>query len=192
MTIYGWLIFPLWLVLTAYWALAATRLRRAGGDRWDWWREIAVRLAFFALIVLAVRVAILAGVLPGTGLSTLNASRALGLAGLSLCALGIALVILGRAWLDRYRGGAGSQPENPVLVTTGPYGLVRHPIYCGLLLALVGSAIGQSVLWLLPLVVYTPQFILSARREEQLLSEQFPERYGTYRQRTRMLLPYLL
>ncbi|MBV8341806.1 MAG: isoprenylcysteine carboxylmethyltransferase family protein, partial [Gammaproteobacteria bacterium] len=145
-----------------------------------------------ALIVLAVRVAILAHALPETRLYALSTSPLMGLAGLTLCALGISLVILGRAWLDRYRGGAESQQENPPLVTTGPYSLVRHPIYGGLLLAVAGSAVGQSVLWLLPLIVYAPQFIRKARREEQYLCERFPERYPAYRERTRMLLPYLL
>jgi len=85
-----------------------------------------------------------------------------------------------------------SRKDNPELVTTGPYALVRHPIYSGLLLAILGSAIGQSVFWLLPLIVYGPQFILSARREEELLIEQFPERYPAYMERTKMLLPLVL
>jgi len=77
-------------------------------------------------------------------------------------------------------------------VTTGPYAYVRHPIYGGMLLAIIGSAIGQSLFWLLPLVVYGPQFIVSARREEILLLEQFPHRYRDYMKRTRMLLPFVL
>jgi len=85
-----------------------------------------------------------------------------------------------------------SKQENPELVTTGPYALVRHPIYGGMLVAMLGSAIGQSVLWLLPLIVYAPSFIRSARREEKLLLEQFPERYRAYMQRTKMLLPFVL
>jgi protein-S-isoprenylcysteine O-methyltransferase Ste14 len=82
--------------------------------------------------------------------------------------------------------------ETAELVTTGPYAYVRHPIYSGMLLAMLGSAIGQSVLWLLPLSMYGPQFIFSARREERLLLEQFPERYGAYMKHTKMLLPFVL
>jgi protein-S-isoprenylcysteine O-methyltransferase Ste14 len=61
-----------------------------------------------------------------------------------------------------------------------------------MLLAMLGSAIGQSTLWLLPLIAYGPFFIRSARREEKLLSEQFPERYAAYEKRTKMLLPFVL
>jgi protein-S-isoprenylcysteine O-methyltransferase Ste14 len=51
---------------------------------------------------------------------------------------------------------------------------------------------GQSLLWLLPLVVYGPQLVLSARREETFLLRRFPERYRDYMKRTRMLLPFVL
>jgi protein-S-isoprenylcysteine O-methyltransferase Ste14 len=70
--------------------------------------------------------------------------------------------------------------------------VVRHPLYSGLLLAIAGSAIGQSLFWLLPMLVYGPLFILTARREERSLLEQFPDSYRAYMQRTRMLLPFVL
>ena len=187
MTICGWLIFAPWLALVAYWIRSAGRLRQSGGGRWIWWREIAIRLGFFALVMLAVRAAVVADVLPNAGLYALNVSIPMGLIGFALCALGIGLAVLGRAYLDR-----GSKKENQELVTSGPYAFVRHPIYGGLLLAMLGSAIGQSVFWLLPLSAYGPGFILSARREERFLSDQFPERYQAYMKRTRMLIPYVL
>jgi len=83
--------------------------------------------------------------------------------------------------------------EEPAeLVTTGPYALVRHPIYGGMLLAMLGSALAQSLLWLAPLLVYGPLFIRSARREERLLLERFPQRYPGYLKRTKMLVPFVL
>ena len=59
-------------------------------------------------------------------------------------------------------------------------------------LAMLGSAICQSIFWLLPLFVYGPHFVLGARREEKLLIEQFPDRYRAYMKRTKMLLPFVL
>ena len=85
-----------------------------------------------------------------------------------------------------------SNGESPELITTGPYALVRHPLYGGLLLAILGSAIAQSSLWLLPLIVYGPSFIRGARREERLLIERYPDRYPAYMKRTKMLLPFVL
>ncbi len=121
-----------------------------------------------------------------------NASAAMGSIGVLLCAFGIALAVLARVSLDRNWPTSRSNDEHAELITTGPYAYVRHPVYGGMLLAIIGSAIAQSPLWLLPLVVYGPQFIRSARREEQFLIGHFPERYATYMQRTKMLLPFVL
>ena len=192
MTIYGWLIFPLWLALVACWGLSAGAATRSSGRRWMWWREIAVRLGFFALLVLTLQVAVVGHALPNSLIYALNTSILMGLIGFMLSVLGIALAIAARVHLGGVRGMPLSNQENPELVTNGPYALVRHPIYGGMLLAMLGSAIGQSVLWLLPLIVYGPFFILSARREEKVLIEQFPELYRAYTKRTKMLLPFVL
>jgi protein-S-isoprenylcysteine O-methyltransferase Ste14 len=192
MTVYGWLIFALWLALVAYWSLSTSALMRSVGRRWVWWREIALRLGFFALVMLMLRVAVVSHVLPDAGPYTFNSAMVPGLIGFLCTLAGIGLVILARAWLGRHGGVPIAWPEESTLVTTGPYALVRHPLYGGMLLAMLGSAIGQSILWLLPLIVYGPHFISGARREEKRLLQQFPDRYPAYMQRTKMLLPFLM
>jgi protein-S-isoprenylcysteine O-methyltransferase Ste14 len=192
MTIYGWLIPALWLALVTYWVSSAAVVRRRTAYRWIWWREIAVRLAFFALVVLALQVAVESHALPNVRLHALNTDPLIGLIGFVFSVLGTGLAILGRAYLGRNHGMHVSNEENIELVTTGPYALVRHPIYGGMLLAVLGSAVGQSVLWLLPLIAYGPFFIRSARREERHLREQFPELYLAYEKRTKMLLPFVV
>jgi protein-S-isoprenylcysteine O-methyltransferase Ste14 len=191
MTIYAWLIFALWLALVGYWALSAAAVKRSIG-RWIWWREIAVRLGLFALLMQALQVAVIFHALPNAALYMLNGSKLMGLVGFVLAAPGIGLAILARAHLGRKWATPLSNEQSSDLVTTGPYALVRHPIYGGMLLAMLGSAMGQCVLWLLPLVVYGPHFILGARREERLLIEQFPDRYRSYMKQTKMLLPFVL
>jgi protein-S-isoprenylcysteine O-methyltransferase Ste14 len=181
-SLYGWLVFALWLALVVYWVQASVR-KRGVGDAWEWWREIALRLGFFALLLLSLRSAIAVHALPETPAYVFNSNMLTGLIGLVICTLGIGLAILGRAWLTRNRDA---------LVTTGPYAWVRHPIYAGMLLAMLGAAIAQSVLWILPLMLYGPAFISGARREERRLSEQFPERYRAYMKRTSMLLPFVV
>jgi protein-S-isoprenylcysteine O-methyltransferase Ste14 len=192
MTIRGWVIVGLWLSLVAYWGVSARARWRSFGTRWIWWREIAVRLCFFTLCVEALRVAVRGNVLPGERLGAFEMSGLVALIGSVCCALGIGLAIVARAYLPRQWGVRAASEEAAELVTTGPYALVRHPIYGGMLLAMLGSALAQSLLWLAPLLVYGPYFIRSARREEELLLEEFPDRYPDYRRRTRMLVPFVL
>ncbi len=187
MRIYIFLIIALWLALIVYWMVSATNLKGSTAGRWLWWREIAMRLGFFAFLVLALQLA----AWPDVALRPLAYGMPLSFLGFTLCLSGIALAILARAHLDRTRQAAACGSRSAGLATTGPYRVVRHPLYSGLLLAMVGSAIAQSRLWLLPLMVYGPLFLLSARREEIRLREEFPERYSAYMQRTKMLLPFL-
>lgn len=81
--------------------------------------------------------------------------------------------------------------ENPELVTTGPYRLVRHPIYSGFILAFIGSYLVTSQSWMLLLVICVPYFIYSAVMEERLMDGQFPDQYADYKKRTKMLIPFL-
>jgi protein-S-isoprenylcysteine O-methyltransferase Ste14 len=161
------------------------------GSRWIWWREIALRLGFFALVVSVVQIEVLASqVAPDTAFYVLNASAVTGLVGFVLAAMGVGLAIGARATLGV--GWATPASSRRELVTNGPYAFVRHPMYGGLLIAMLGSAVGQSVLWVLPLMVYGPGFISSARREESLLMEQFADGYREYRGRTRMFVPFVI
>jgi len=116
----------------------------------------------------------------------------MGLVGFVTSAAGIGLAIASRAYLGPSWSPRAEHRETTELITSGPYAVVRHPLYSGLLLAIAGSAIGQSVFWLLPMLVYGPLFILTARREERSLLEQFPDGYRAYMQRTKMLLPFVL
>jgi protein-S-isoprenylcysteine O-methyltransferase Ste14 len=192
LTIHGWVIVGLWLSLVAYWGVSARARWRSTGSRWIWWREIAVRLCFFALCVQALRVAVIGNVLAGERLEAFETAGPVALIGSVCCALGIGLAIMARTYLGGPWSVRAASEERAGLVTTGPYALVRHPIYGGMLLAMLGSALAQSLLWLAPLLVYGPYFIRSARREEELLLKEFPDRYPEYRQRTRMLVPFVL
>lgn len=192
MTIYTWLIVAFWIVLVATWAAFASRAKRTTSGGWAWRREIALRFAILILVLLALRLSVFSHALPNLRTYAVNRSPIAGLIGVVICALGVGLAVLARVYLGRNWGMPMSRKEKPDLVTSGPYAAVRHPIYTGLLLALLGSAIGQSIFWVLPLVLCGPYFIYSARREEKLMTEQFPEQYPAYMKRTKMLLPYLL
>jgi protein-S-isoprenylcysteine O-methyltransferase Ste14 len=188
MTVYSGLIKALWLGLFAYWMVAAIGAKRNVGTR-QRWKESGLRLGVIMLILVAVRmIPVVRGSLQSAQ-AYMAGSLLIGAIGVVLCVIGIGLAVWARAHLGRNWGMPMSTKESPELVTTGPYAFVRHPIYTGILLAMLGSALGESVFWVLPLVPFGAFFVHSARREEELMTKRFPEQYPAYMQRTNMLLP---
>ncbi len=113
-------------------------------------------------------------------------------------ALGIALMVSGGVFLGAaiFRIGRGLTPlpyprDNAELVQTGPYALVRHPMYAGGILAGLGFALivrsWLTVGYVAALFVFVD---IKSRREEMWLSSRYPA-YETYRRRVRKLIPLL-
>ncbi|MBV9849263.1 MAG: isoprenylcysteine carboxylmethyltransferase family protein [Armatimonadetes bacterium] len=177
----------LWLLFWGYWLIAARSAKRTvRGPAWAGW--IALRLVLAVVIVALQRARLLHGLVsaaPGP------VAEALGVA---LCAAGMGVAVWARRHLGRNWGTPMSAKMEPVLVTSGPYAWVRHPIYAGLLLALAGSALVLGPVWLAPavLLIAGAYFLYAARAEEALLARQLPEAYPRYRARTRLLIPFVL
>jgi protein-S-isoprenylcysteine O-methyltransferase Ste14 len=130
-----------------------------------------------------------------------RAGDANGRVALALAALGLALAIVGTALVLRARAELGAAwslvpnaSEAAGLVTTGPYRLVRHPIYLGLAVLAMGHALAFAS-WpavAVVLLAVVPALAWRARAEEALLGDTFGERYARYRARSKMIIPYLL
>jgi protein-S-isoprenylcysteine O-methyltransferase Ste14 len=79
------------------------------------------------------------------------------------------------------------------LITTGPYAVVRHPIYTGILTGFLGMAIAISqVRGFIVFVLIFLVLWIKLRMEEQWMRSQFGETYATYAHQTAALVPYLL
>jgi protein-S-isoprenylcysteine O-methyltransferase Ste14 len=85
-----------------------------------------------------------------------------------------------------------SQKVDPELVTAGPYSRVRHPIYSGIILAMVGTTIAVSLYWLVAVVVMGAYFLYSAMVEERSMGRLFPDSYPQYKRSTKMLIPFII
>lgn len=96
--------------------------------------------------------------------------------------------LLGANWV----GGYEYQIKNEqILVTTGIYAYIRHPIYIGVFLLFIGGEmIAQSLLWISVLFMSIPLF-LQAKREEVLLGKYFGNTYREYQKRTHMFIPFV-
>ena len=113
-------------------------------------------------------------------------------AGVLLTLAGIALAFWARYHLGKYWSGQITLKEDHTLVCTGPYKYLRHPIYSGILLAIVGTALTVGLYRaLLGVVLAALAFWWKARQEDAWLSAAFGEQFEQQRRRTGRLLPRL-
>lgn len=192
MAIYNLLILASWLALILCWAFLGRRAKHSVGGRWRWGREVGLRLAILILVLLAWHFLSAHHIRQYVRYYAVNFNLIAGFLGAALCASGVILAIWARVCLGRNWGMPMEEKTGPELVTAGPYSRIRHPIYAGFILAIVGSTIGQTILWAIPLFLLCPYFVYSARREEKRMAEQFPLQYPEYKKRTNMMIPFIL
>jgi protein-S-isoprenylcysteine O-methyltransferase Ste14 len=115
-----------------------------------------------------------------------------GAIGLAIVLLGICFSIWARLELGGNWSGSVTIKEGHTLIRRGPYTIVRHPIYTGLLLALLGVAVIVGELGgLLGVAVMFLSFWVKSRVEERFMLEQFGEGYRQYQQQVKGLVPYV-
>jgi protein-S-isoprenylcysteine O-methyltransferase Ste14 len=170
-----------WVAFWIYW-LAKSVGVKAGQSSST--RSIGIRVAVILLILLLVRTRALKG-------HTVTGNPWLQGLGLAVFLAGLGLAIWARVYLGRNWGMPMSQKADPELVTTGPYRRVRHPIYSGIILAMVGTTIAVSVYWLVAVLLIGAYFVYSAFNEERFMASAFPNSYPEYRRSTKMLVPFI-
>jgi len=105
-------------------------------------------------------------------------------------ALGLLFTVWARVHIGRNWSGVVTIKEGHELVETGPYALVRHPIYTGLLVAFIGSAFARGD-WsgVLAVVIAWAALWRKLRLEERWMTERFGEQYIAYSRRVPALVP---
>ncbi|HVH71764.1 MAG TPA: isoprenylcysteine carboxylmethyltransferase family protein, partial [Candidatus Dormibacteraeota bacterium] len=110
--------------------------------------------------------------------------------GVALTAAGIAVAFWARWHLATNWSGVVTLKEDHELIRTGPYRSIRHPIYTGILLALLGTAIDfEEVRGLLAVALAWLSFYIKARREKSFLRQEFGPSFTEHKRRTGMFLP---
>jgi protein-S-isoprenylcysteine O-methyltransferase Ste14 len=111
----------------------------------------------------------------------------------ALMLAGLSLTWWARIYLGPLWSSVISRKEDHKIIDTGPYAFVRHPIYSGLIIALVATAAAEGRLTaLFGAALIILGVWLKARTEERfLLTELGPESYDAYRRRVPMLIPFL-
>jgi protein-S-isoprenylcysteine O-methyltransferase Ste14 len=117
-------------------------------------------------------------------------THALGLIGLTLTVAGCIFAIWARLKLGSNWSGRATVKMGHELVTSGPYALARHPIYTGIIVGVVGSALAYGELrCVLGVAMLFVAFLGKMGQEEQLMMQTFPQSYPVYRQRVKALIP---
>lgn len=171
-----------WVAFWVYWLVASTGVK-AGQTRWT--RFAGIRVGVILVVLLLLRVGAFKG-------HVATDNPWLQGVGLAVFLLGLALAIWARVYLGRNWGMPMSQKVDPELVTAGPYRSIRHPIYSGIILAMIGTTIAVSLYWLIAVVVVGAYFLYSAIVEERSMARLFPDSYPEYKRSTKMLIPHII
>ena len=120
------------------------------------------------------------------------ASAAAAYIGLALTIAGCAFTIWARFYLGSNWSARPTIKQDHTLVRSGPYRLVRHPIYTGILLALLGTAIYMGeIRALIGTVAALIAFKVKSLLEETFMTEQFGAEYTQYKQQVKALIPFV-
>ncbi len=181
------LILALWVAWLLYWAFAAANAKTTQ-------RRESLSLRLSHILPLLLGAWLISGPrLRGEWLSTplLPETPARSMLALVLVALGLGFSVWARVHLGANWSGAVTLKQAHELIRSGPYALVRHPIYTGLLVAFLGSAIACGApCALLGLAIILFSFVRKLRREEALMRATFPAEYPRYSAGVPALLPF--
>jgi len=185
--VYEYLFPVLWLAFSVYWRAMAVNVKAA--ERRE---ALPSRLARLAAFVCAGALLWLPSVpLPWLGGRFLPSGVLFFWVGAAVAAGGLLFAVWARRHLGNNWSQAVTVKEHHELITSGPYALVRHPIYTGLLLGIIGSAMARGE-WRGLIAVALVFTILwrKLRLEEKWMREQFGEPYEAYSRKVTALVPH--
>ncbi len=168
-----------WAVLRIYWILAARNTKPVSVST----LHSLVFAAEFLLYSLPL------SSIPILGLRFMPHFSVVDASGAFLCAFGVGVAIWARRILGKSWNPVVTPRDCHALVQDGPYGIIRHPIYFGSILAAIGMILALGEVRALVLLV---DIVVSFRRltpEEKILRETYPKEYPEYERRVKRLLP---
>jgi protein-S-isoprenylcysteine O-methyltransferase Ste14 len=187
--IYTWLFPAVWAAWCLYWAAAAQGVKPVQQAE-----STASRLTHNVPLVLAILLLAWPG-FGGPMLSRNVLPRFAGMfwVGVALLLAGLLFSVAARHQLGGNWSGTVTLKQDHTLTRTGPYRLVRHPIYTGILLAIAGSVVARGE-WrdLLALALTVAAFIRKIHIEERFMLARFGEIYARYQKEVAALIPGLL
>lgn len=175
-----------WLVFLAYWSVSALKLKSI--KRREPRGERLIQLVF----MVAAYFLMFNDQFSRGWLTTrfVPASPRIGKFGVTVAVVGIALAIWARWHLGENWSATVTLKEGHELISSGPYRYMRHPIYSGMLLAFVGTALALGEYRaLISVCIVLVAFYTKAKKEELFLTQEFGEKFREHSRRTGMFLP---
>lgn len=180
------LIPAFWAIWAAGWAIGAIGIKRAQ------WRESPRQAVYNRAPVLLGAIMLLRPQWfpPALSYRFVSFGPALPALGTILVFLGLIFALWARWHLGRNWSGTVTVKRDHTLIRSGPYRLVRHPIYSGMLVALFGTALAIGAPYgFVGAALILAGFVIKLQAEEARMRETFPTEYDDYCRRTARLIP---
>jgi protein-S-isoprenylcysteine O-methyltransferase Ste14 len=176
-----------WVAFLLFWGIGAIRSKSMKGSR-NWILAITMVVALFGLFLLLRR-----GSIPKSVTMVLwNRPLAMGIVSVVIEYAGLLLLIWARRALGSSWSARVETTSEHEFVQQGPYAHVRHPMYSGFLLMVLGSAMAYGrLLGIVILAAFAVGFYLKAMREEAILQEKYGSAYSLYKSATKRFIPYV-
>jgi protein-S-isoprenylcysteine O-methyltransferase Ste14 len=203
----SYIVLGCWVIFLAYWLIRARRAKSIE-EKQSLWSALAHRIPLGTSFLLLAAwdggidgegPRIIIGSMPVmilpssmSAVVTPHANWAL-VTGCLICLLGVSITLWARWTLAGNWSSDVTFKQGHELIRRGPYRFMRHPIYTGLLLMCLGTAveIGRLHSWLaLPLMLAA--LWIKLKQEESLMARHFPNEYHDYRKRVKALVPFVL
>jgi len=186
----------LWVAWIIYWVLgeplyqyarhqSKTALKRGGRNN--------ILSYIFLMAAFGVLQVSFAGRLAFLGEGFLPDTIVVSLTGFVLTIAGLAFSVWARVYLGSNWSPIATLKRDQTLVRTGPYGIVRHPIYSGLIIAIIGTALVFGGYRVIVSIVCVFLFAwVRITEEEKLMSKQFGEDYVRYKREVKAIIPRVI
>lgn len=178
-----------WLIFAAVWLVGALSAKRT-----IYRESIAERARYSLLLVIGYFLLIKSSSLPPPFVWLIIPHTLSSIwVGALLCISGLLFAVWARVILGTNWSGVITLKEGHELIDRGPYRIVRHPIYTGLLVMFAGTAIALGYFGgFTALSLVFVSFWIKLKREEDLMLKHFPDRYPAYQRRVKRIIPFLV
>jgi len=184
------LVIICWTVFFLYWLVSAFFVKQSA-TKADWrfaiiWRAIvAVLVIIFFRFNRAIAISFFSFLFFRSFLSYV-------IAGTVLTVLGLIIALWARIFLGRNWSNYDTYKKEHELITAGPYRFLRHPIYSGAILMLIGTFLYYGVLIILIILAIATLFVVwRIWHEEKTMIKLFGKKYTDYMKRTKRLIPWI-